>query len=63
MNIFVNIPVPSSNGSGAPVDMSALGYTKTVSVKKGYGRDPRASEISSRTVLARTKSVRGLKKR
>jgi hypothetical protein len=31
-NIFVNIPVPSSNGSGAPVDMSALGYTKTVSV-------------------------------
>jgi hypothetical protein len=32
MNIFVNIPIPTSNGSGAPVDMSALGYTKTVSV-------------------------------
>jgi hypothetical protein len=32
MNIFVNIPVPSSNGSGAPVDVSMFGATKTVSV-------------------------------
>jgi len=36
MNLFVNIPVPSSNGSGAPVDTSALGYTKTVSVSGSF---------------------------
>lgn len=31
-NIFVNIPVPVANGSGAPVSMSAFGYSKSISV-------------------------------
>lgn len=31
-NIFVNILVPAANGSGAAVDMSAFGPTKTMSV-------------------------------
>lgn len=31
-NIFVNIPVPAGNGSGAPVDMTAFGGSKTISV-------------------------------
>ncbi len=30
-NIFVNIPVPAGNGSGAPVDMAAFGLSKTIS--------------------------------
>lgn len=31
-NLFVNIPVPAANGSGAPVAMGAFGLVKTVSV-------------------------------
>jgi hypothetical protein len=31
-NLFVNVPVPAGNGSGAPVDMSAFSYSKTLSV-------------------------------
>ncbi len=31
-NLFVSIPVPTSNGSGAPVDVSAMGASKTISV-------------------------------
>lgn len=31
-NIFVNIPVPAANGSGAPVSMAAFGYSKSISV-------------------------------
>jgi len=29
-NFFVNLPVPSSNSSGAPVDVSAMGQTKSI---------------------------------
>lgn len=32
MNLFVNIPVPAANGSGAAVDVSGIGATKTISV-------------------------------
>ena len=35
-NIFVSIPVPAANGSGAPVDMSAFGFSKTISVSGPY---------------------------
>jgi len=31
-NLFINIPVPAGNGSGAPVAMGAFGLVKTVSV-------------------------------
>jgi hypothetical protein len=36
MNLFIQIPVPAANGSGAPVDVTAFGYTKTVSVAGPY---------------------------
>jgi len=31
-NLYLNIPVPASNGSGAPVNISALGYSKLFSL-------------------------------
>jgi hypothetical protein len=31
-NSFLNIPVPASNSSGAPVDVSGMGKTKTLIV-------------------------------
>lgn len=31
-NTFLNIPVPAANGSGAAVDVSTIGFTKTISV-------------------------------
>lgn len=31
-NLFFNIPVPAANGSGAPVDVSTAGASKTISV-------------------------------
>ena len=35
-NLFVNIPVPAANGAGAPVDVSAMGKTKSFVCGGGF---------------------------
>jgi len=36
-NVFLNIPVPAVTGSGAPVNVSALGYAKLFSLVGSFG--------------------------
>lgn len=35
-NLFLNIPVPTSNAAGAPVDVSAMGKTKSLVIGGGF---------------------------
>jgi hypothetical protein len=51
------------HGKNNPSGLTAKGERMYEHIKEGYGGDPRASEIASRTVLARSKITRGLKKR
>ena len=46
-----------------PAGLTAKGERMYEHIKEGYGGDPRAAEIASRTVLARSRTTRGLKKR
>lgn len=49
-------------GKSNPAGLTAKGERMYEHIKAGYGDDPRAAEIASRTVLAKAKSTRGLKK-
>jgi hypothetical protein len=46
-----------------PAGLTAKGERMYGKIKAGYGADPRAAEIASRTVLARSREIPGLKKR
>jgi len=39
-SVFLNIPVPATTGSGAPVNISALGFCKLFSLTGGFGSVP-----------------------
>src|SRR5262245_54825790 len=52
-NIFVSIPVPAANGSGAPVDVSTFGLSKTISVTGPYSASVITIEISNEAVPTR----------
>lgn len=45
-----------------PAGLTAKGERMYEAIKAGYGRDPRAAEIASRTVLARSRTTPGLKR-
>ena len=48
-------------GKSNPAGLSAKGERMYEHIKQGYGDDPRAKEIASRTVMARSREVKGLR--
>jgi hypothetical protein len=49
-------------GKSNPAGLTAKGERMYEHIKEGYGRDPRAAEIASRTVLDRASKIPGLKR-
>ena len=47
-NVFLSIPVPASTGSGAPVNIAALGFTKLFSLAESS--TPRSTSRRRTTV-------------
>jgi hypothetical protein len=60
--VIGNNPGPAHTWIPNPAGLTKKGERMYEHIKAGYGRDHRAAEIASRTVLARAKTTRGLKK-